>query len=65
MWVLGILRLVNCSIEFSCMVPLTPAVIVMRRLVSHLFFFVAWLLVGRIWCVYVYGIVRGIYSGSL
>ena len=38
MWVLGILRLVNCSIEFSCMVPLTPAVIVMRGLVSHLFF---------------------------
>ena len=31
----GILSLVSCSIEYSRMAPLTPAVIVMRGLVFH------------------------------
>ena len=35
MWVLGIFRFVNCSIEVSCIAPLTPAVMVMRGLVFH------------------------------
>ena len=35
MWVLGIFRLVNCSIEFSCIAPRTPVVMVMRGLVFH------------------------------
>ena len=33
MWVLGTFRLVNCSVEFLCMAPLTPTVMVMRGLV--------------------------------
>ena len=33
MWALGILRLISCSMEFSWMAPLTPAVMVMRGLV--------------------------------
>ena len=32
---LRILRFVNCSIDFSCIAPLTPAVMVMRGLVFH------------------------------
>jgi hypothetical protein len=35
MWVLEIFRLINCSIEFSCIAPLTPVVMVMRGLVFH------------------------------
>ena len=35
MWALGIFKLVNCSIECSCIAPLTPAVMVMRGLVFH------------------------------
>ena len=35
MCVLGMFRLVNCSIEFLCIAPLTPGVMVMRGLVFH------------------------------
>ena len=33
--VLETFSLINCSMEFSCIAPLTPAVMVMRGLVSH------------------------------
>ena len=39
MLVFEILRLVSFSMECSCMAPLTPVVMVMRRLVFHPLFF--------------------------
>jgi hypothetical protein len=39
--VFGIFRLVNFSMECSCMAPLTPVVMVMRGLVFHPLFSIA------------------------
>jgi hypothetical protein len=62
MWALGILRLVNCSIEFLCIAPLTPAVMVMRGLVFHPLV-LSVVISGSYVCVC--ELVQGIYRGSM
>ena len=55
--------MVSCSIEFSCMAPLTPAVMVMRGLVFHPLFCIV--VISGSYLLYLCVFVRGICHDSM
>jgi hypothetical protein len=61
----GFFSLINCSMEFSCIAPLTPAVMVMRGLVFHPLFCSVVISGSYLVCLCVRACSGGIYHSNM